>query len=269
MESQPSSRPSTPNSPGRDIDSEDLCNLISQAHHKGISLHLLFENGRLWQTKSKTRNLRLQRQNDIPLKELLQSQRPVMNLREKRILAVVLAHAALHCSDSPWLCKDWSSEHVTFFHNDTLTGPDLRRPCLAVDFENRLFDEIEDVNPDKLHSYPALLSLGILLLEINICQTIESKWSEDDLIEGQPNENTNLTTAIRLLDALDGEIYEDYRRAIKACLDCDRATSSKDSEDNEEFRKQLYEDIVLPLEQELDRGFGLTPENLHSEPKRP
>lgn len=252
--------PSTENNPGRDIDSESLCKLIKESHHRGNSLRLIYKYGKLWQARSRRKSLRIQKQIDVPLKILLPTRG--MRLKDQRILAVVLAHAALHCSDGPWLCKDWSKEHITFFRHDA-TGIDLSRPCLAVNFTDPPFFTGDDPNPFNPHAYPSLLSLGILLLEIYLCQPIESRWSELDLIDGQPNENTNLTTAMRLLEDSEGDLYEDYRNAIKACLNCDRIWANDDSPDPEEFRRQVYEDIVYPLEQELERGFHVKPEDLH------
>ncbi|KAL9623532.1 MAG: hypothetical protein Q9160_002213 [Pyrenula sp. 1 TL-2023] len=257
------SDPSTPNSPGRDIDPESFCNLINQTHLSGMSLQLLFERGKLWQTKSRIRSLKVQGQNDISLKDLLPLE---IKLKQKRVLAVVLAHAALHCSDGPWLCRDWSKEHITFFQDDAI-GLDLGRPCLAVDFQHQPSSDEEDSNLSNPHSYPALLSLGILLLEIYLCKPIESQYSPEDLIDDQPNENTNLTTAMRLLERLEDDVYEDYRTAVQACLDCDRVLASDSDRDSEEFRKQVYEDIVFPLEQELDHGFHLKPEDLRLGPQ--
>ena len=104
----------------------------------------------------------------------------------------------------------------------------------------------------------SLESLGILLLEINSGDRIESKYGKEDLgADGQPNENSNLTTALRLLEELKYDVYEGYTAAVSACLDAEMSSS----ESAENFAKKVYQRIVLPLERELEHGFSLKPEH--------
>ncbi|KAF2092427.1 hypothetical protein NA57DRAFT_62435 [Rhizodiscina lignyota] len=250
IDGEPVETASTPPAPGKDIDSESLCRLIRQAHEQNSTLQIRFDRGKLWQIQSRKKSLHLQSQRDTTLKELLENPDRDFKLKEKWILAVILAHAALHCSDGPWLCKDWSKEHITFFRNDPSAEEDLSRPCLKVQFvvDSNGTAAVDD--PFRMHSNPALLSLGILLLEIYIRGPIEERWNEEDLTDGEPNENTNLTTALRLLQASDGDLYEGYRGAIQACLECEEPGINGDM-----LRQRVYERIVSPLEQELAHGF--------------
>jgi hypothetical protein len=246
-------------SPGRDIETESLCALLQQAQTNRAKLQIVLENGKLWQKRSRSSDLRIQNQKDIPLKTLLVDKICRWNLRDKRILAVVLAHAVLHCSEGPWLKDNWSKEHVSFFKKDSKTEPDLSRPFLTIDFGESTLGKSDNDHLFMTHSYPALLALGILLLEIHLSVPIESRYAEEDLIDGQPNENTNLTTAVRLLQHSDGEVYEGYRDAVKACLNWNAASSEWA---DEEKRKRMYETIVEPLERELEHGFQMKPEDL-------
>ncbi|KAL9113632.1 MAG: hypothetical protein Q9227_002370 [Pyrenula ochraceoflavens] len=254
---------SSSSTPGKDIDAESLCSLITQSHRRGTNLRMVFERGKLWQTRSRRRSLLLEGQNDIPLKGLLRGPSRQLKLKDKWTLAVILAHAALHCSNSPWLCNDWSKEHITFFRKDSSGGPDLSRPYLTVNFTRRLSGAVGDTSLLDQQLSPALESLGILLLEIYLSEPIESRWSQEDLTkDGQPNEHTNLTTAFRLLQASEGDQPLGYRRAIEACLECDKSFASNIDLNSEKIREQVYDDIVYPLEQELEHGFGLRPEDL-------
>ncbi|KAF2230783.1 hypothetical protein EV356DRAFT_508255 [Viridothelium virens] len=247
--------------PGRDIDSESFCRLIHQAHGQQSTLQIIYDHEKLWQIQSRKGSLSRQKQKDKTLKDLLTDPSPHITLKEQRILAVTLAHAALHCSDGPWLGEDWSKEHITFFSNDSSTEPDMSRPFLKVRFE----DDHQNADPTcglfNLHSNPALLSLGILLLEIYLKEPIEAMWTDDDLIEGQPNENTKLTTALRCLQDAEGEVYEGYREAIQACLEYDTQDVGKG-----DLRHKVYTEIVWPLEQELYHGFKIKPEDLQLAP---
>ena len=240
------------------MDSESLCNLIQQAHIHGAALQVIFDHGKLWKTKSRRNSLRIEKQKDITLKDFLDRSESRIALREKRILAVVLAHAALHGSDGPWLCENWSKEHICFFKNGSSMEPDLVRPFLKVSFQDNTLTRSDARN---LLANSSWESLGILLLEIYLAKAIESEWLDEDLSNGQPNAMTNLTTALRLLEASEGELYEGYRTAIRECLKPDMRCP-----ETEDFRRKVYERIVQPLEQELLHGFHLSPEDLELGP---
>ena len=240
-----------------DIDKMSWCELIGTAHQHQSALQFIFDGGKLWQTQSRRKSLLTQKLQDVTLKDLLGASGCRMPIREKRILAVVLAHAILHCSDGPWLSQDWNKDHISFFRSDPSIEPDLGRPYLKVSFDEKSPDTTNTADLFNAHGNPSLLALGVLLLEVYLSSPIESRYVKEDLIDGVPNENTNLTTALRLLDDLDGDLYDGYKAAIQACLDSDGETF-----DSDEFRQKIYKDIVMPLEQELEHGFNLTPEML-------
>lgn len=255
--------PPPPIPPGRDIESVPLCNLIQRAHFERAALQIVFERGRLWQTKSRSTSLRLQKQKGMTLKELLEASPQYITLRDKWILAVVLAHAALHGSGSPWLYENWSKEHISFFKKDVSMTLDLRRPFLKIQLDETPENINDARNYFRVHSDSSLLSLGILLLEVVLAEPIESKYAEEDLIDNQPNENTNLTTALRLLESLEDEVCEGYRAAVRACLDADMDMHMEAAD----FGSKVYEKIVLPLEHELAHAFHMKPEEFRLAPE--
>ncbi|KAH7066387.1 hypothetical protein BKA63DRAFT_571758 [Paraphoma chrysanthemicola] len=237
-----------------DVEADSLCEMFQHARSANAKLQLIFRDGKLSQTKSKGMCLRIRNQQDVPLTSLLGDRNQTWTLRDKWVLAVVLAHAALHCPAGSWLRADWNKEHVSFFRRDATQQADLTRPFLTLDFEN------QSTVADPLGPHPTLLSLGILLLEINKGTAIERHHAREDMINGQPNIFTNLTTAHRLLDTWNGDLVMGYRKAVKACLDWDTAYSELQ---NEDFAQRMYETIVEPLELELQHGFGLSPEDLN------
>lgn len=241
--------------PRREVDAESFCSLIRSAYGQQAPLHLVFEGGKFWQTRARRRSLAIDKQRDVTLSQLLANSTHKFSLKEQRVLAVVLAHAALHCSTGPWLSEKWSKEHISFFRHDSATHLDVRHPFLRLRFDEEVVESAEDLF--CIHPNPRLLSLGILLLELYLEATIESQWSDTDLSNGQANGNTNLTAALRLLEDSEDKVYEGYRAAIRACLEFDVATP-----DTEDLRQKIYEDIVLPLELELEHGFHITPEDL-------
>jgi hypothetical protein len=186
-------------------------------------------------------------------------------LREKRILAVILAHSMLHFCDSPWLSRYWDKNHLSFFKRTSLKGSrlDFQRPWISTQFETST--PPEDVDElYRIHKNPSVLALGILLLEIELRVGIEESTTEDDLSPAKGIDcNTTLFTAERLLETHCHDMFERFRKALDACLKCDFIEDgAPTSLDDEDFRQAVYENIVVPLEEELYIGFGLKPEDL-------
>lgn len=239
-----------------------MCELLRRATGSNTSLQILFKNGTLWQQRSKQSRLHLHHQLDASLKSLLGSvlrwQR--YNLRDRLILSVILAHAVMHCSEGPWLHADLNKEHIFFFQKNGGPNPDISRPFLAMEFSQQqtIMDEEDDLF--SIHSNPLLLSLGILLLEINKKILIEDHWYTEDLADGiSQTGSTNLTTALRILGDMEGDMTITSQRAVKACLEWDLANCGREDED---FTKRMYELVVEPLEDALRHGFEITPEQL-------
>jgi hypothetical protein len=252
---------SAPKDPHRIIDTESVCTLIKEAHKNNSSLELVFDGQKLWQARSTGSHIVLRPEIGIPLNTLLGDSKLRLTLKESRALAVVLSHAFLHYCESPWVSNKWNKEHVNFFA--TINGPDLMRPYLATQFEAWATCP-EDMSDNMYrHPSPALLSLGILLLELYLSKPIESLWDYDDTEDGMEGINTNWITAEKLLDMMEDDLYEGYKNAIQACLKIDYIDSEDSlSLDHEGFRRLIYERVVVPLEDELDNGFHITPEDL-------
>ena len=244
---------------------DSLCSLVKEPSARNISLGIEFEGGKLWRARPRRRSLCVEEPEvRTPLDHLLQDSAIKISLKQKRILAVVIAHAVLNFCESPWLNEEWDKRHISFYGHSTGNGGlDFRRPYLSTNFRDPTTTPKEQSVYLSLHRSPSILALGILLLEIELCEPIESHWVEEDLTDGQPSFNTNLTAAERLLEKSVDQIYERYRMAIQACLRCDFALFEEDmSLGNEIVRQQVYEKIVVPLEEELRHGYGLTADQL-------
>jgi hypothetical protein len=236
---------------------------MTMGHSNQCSPRLLYDNASrtLWHASSSRDRLCIEAsQPSVSLATLLEGGRR-LTTKERRKLAVILSHSMLHFCDSPWLSKEWSKEHIEFFAR--AKGIDLERPYLTTNFEP--FCPQNDLDTAfRVHQNPSVLALGILLLEIELCASIESFRSDKDLSpEGLPNVNTDLFTAERLLGEKVDDIYEGYKGAIQACLRCDFVgpQQSKSLED-EDFRQAVYEHIVEPLEAELYHACKIRPNEL-------
>lgn len=117
--------------------------------------------------------------------------------------------------------------------------------------------DVDDGQRVSPHQSPPILALGVLLFELQICGPIEGRYTADDLTGGIPNAYTQLTAAARVLEQLSADMDVGYAEAIDACLECDFCLDEEvtPSLDDENFRAQVYETIVLPLENELRIGW--------------
>lgn len=254
-----------PNSVNKRHEVESLCTLIEKHASPKISINFDFEAGKLLQSRPRRRRLNgiTETEVGISLSKLLDEKTWSLSLKERRILAVTLAHAMLKFSEGPWLRELWDKTHIFFFGVACdAERLDYSRPYLSTRFGAVIPELEEDSGLLILHQNPSLLSLGILLLELEKCEPIERHWQEDDLDGGQPNANTNLVVAERLLRSCIDDIYENYRAAVEACLSCEFATVEDVGLEDEEFRKLVYVNIVAPLEEELWTAFRVSPNQL-------
>lgn len=248
---------------------EKLCHTILQANQNRCSPQFLFDGGCLWQVTSKQPTRRLSQtlnvdgaEVDTSLASLLRGERKFKR-KEKRILSVILANSLLHFCESPWLSREWSKEHISFFSSEK-GGLDIRRPYLSTDFQD-MEPENEADALYRIHPNPSVLALGILLLEIEMDLPIEAEQGEEDLDEdGKPTVNTNYFAALRVFEGISEDIYQNHRQAVSACLNCDfyDEDAMEPSLDDPDFRQAVYNNIVSPLERELHSAYDLTPDQL-------
>lgn len=228
-----------------------------------ISLGMEFANGTLWRTRPRKRRLSEPGLNGVEaspevstsLKDLLEHNMGVkMSLKERRTLAVIVAHAVLYFCNSPWLDKHWSKKHIFFLTKASSDEVIVSKPFLSTVFGDEEQHTDDDDELQILHSHLPILALGILLLELELCEPLEDKFEAGDREAGVPIANVNLFVAQRLLDRADGNIYGKYRNAIDQCLRFDAYPMLSEA-DHDAFRHEVYRKIVQPLEEELQHGF--------------
>lgn len=173
----------------------------------------------------------------------------------KRVLAVVLAKSILPLLDTPWLSSLWTKSNIHFAYQ---RDQRLSEPFLSTESYCEITAPYAE---SSMHPWPALLSLGILLWEIELGRPIDEFWDTHDLDQsGQPTANTNYSAALRLLDDRKEDLYPGYREAMETCLHPDlpydpnsQAPNAAD-ELNEEEWQAIYMKIVSPLEDDLRSG---------------
>lgn len=207
----------------------------------------------LWQLPSQPRQLYFfESAEAVPLRALLRGANE-LPLKEKRMLALILAYSLLQLCGSPWLNETFSKEEITFFYKSA-DEPDYERPYIST-----RFDESQTVvsRPvmNRLHRNPSLLSLGILLLELHKERPIEHYRKPEDLINGtEVNVNTDFAVADREVKRL-RDCSLNYQEAMQACLDIPWKSSGRVSLDDPVTRNGVYDAIIRPLEDELKNLF--------------
>lgn len=259
-------------SPALDSDSQtkemidNICELLELAQENNCSLRMQYDGQQLWQVSPKLKRLwGLEAGPPVSLGTFLRNAGK-MTLKQKRTLAVILAHSMLQYCGSPWMSEDWNKEYIEFFHQTMESHGtaklDLERPYLSKDFV--ALRTVRRGSPKfPIHPCPSVLALGILLLEIELGVPIESERSDSDLKDGKVNATTDLFTAYRILRASYDEMYKSYFNIIQSCLDCKfLAGLGSPSLDDEGIRQAVYDEIVAPLEEELNIGWGITVDQL-------
>ncbi|EED16076.1 hypothetical protein TSTA_011850 [Talaromyces stipitatus ATCC 10500] len=156
-----------------------------------------------------------------------------MSLVTRRRLALVLAQALLQLSENPWLAKKWNKEHITFFY-ESLGALVLTKPYLSSVFSADQGGGDDGLDINQFYPCPSILSLGILLIELETVKTIESFRIPDDLTDGvEVNANTDWATADPCLDT--------------PWVSAGQRVSLGDAGTRDGFTR----DVVKPLEEEL------------------
>jgi hypothetical protein len=226
-----------------------VCEAIHEAEQPGHSLSMLFDGQELWQTRSQRKRLPSFRSNlamsDIFMK---QTRRP---LKQRLTLANILAAALPEIADGPWLGKNWNKEDISFFEEVKTKEWDLNQPFVTTKFSDpEILENAQSLL--RIHPNPSILNFGIMLLEIHLWSPIETFRLPEDLNNGVPNENTDLTTALRLVEERYDDIGWNYRSAIEACLDCNLLEEYDElSLKDGKLRQAFFDHVVAPLEDDL------------------
>ncbi|RVD83561.1 uncharacterized protein DFL_007945 [Arthrobotrys flagrans] len=261
---------------------QDLCDAIHRSRMRKRQLHLLSIGESLHDLSNRRELLDTSQFPSKSLRELLDEGhfshfgRHKVSLKERRILAIILAHLMLQLCNGPWVRETWGAGNIFFLYNpSTPRVINLRRPYVHSSLSSKprapTPDSLKHNDIDRFHKYPLILDFARLLVEIQLGETI--KPTEEDCPPGTLEEtpDTAFFMIDRIFREISDDIYDDYRSAIDACLECDRFLPEATSFDNPQFRDLVYQNIVAPLEQELLKGFKITiPElnTLQSEDRR-
>ncbi|KAL3477293.1 hypothetical protein BJX99DRAFT_257548 [Aspergillus californicus] len=174
--------------------------------------------------------------------------RYIFSRRDRLLLAVRLACSVLTFHGS-WLQKYWRSQDILFASDET--SDRFNSPYIMCDIKSG--DESHIRCKDRAHSPSPLIRneilfpLGLTLVELSLCQTLESLRTSEDI---DPLETvSNLKTAARCLPVVDMESGHKYAEVVNHCLFGSCAVNI--TLDNEAFQDEVFQTVISPLVENL------------------
>ncbi|KAL8827297.1 MAG: hypothetical protein Q9170_007069 [Blastenia crenularia] len=227
---------------GRFVDKENEYMVVSVSHHESAdtdapTLHdLLMQHGQGHPLSEATRSL---------FTPLVSSSKFRLTKKDRLQLAVTLASTSLQLYTTPWLDGDWTNKMISFRNGS------IDCPYISCTFEQRA-PAAAAQNPSPLEWSPIrnqnIFRLGVLLLETSLGRPLDAYMANEQSV---PFGDYRLAT--ELLKSLANEESENYVQALKTCIYCDFGNKAPELDfGNNLFRQAVYEDVIQPLEQELE-----------------
>lgn len=167
-------------------------------------------------------------------------------------LSVFLAYSIFYLYGGSWARGGWKRENIVFFAdgNSIPMRPFLKvpPPTLPSD-KSQSQDEVM-----SFHRYPEFLELGIMLLEIHFGQSLEKMLGRDQDIVSV---DEYFAAASEIYDRKKLDIISrGLRYAVESCLKPDfNMDLEMEDADADELRSKIFDTVVQPLEEELERAF--------------
>ncbi|KIW67269.1 hypothetical protein PV04_06534 [Phialophora macrospora] len=169
--------------------------------------------------------------------------------RDRLFLAATLASSVLQFHGS-WLKSYWRSRDILFPKLENTSQTVVERPYLAGHGVSRTTPTIDPATrtiTNPLIPSEVLFPLGLVLVELSLCQSISTLRTPDDadVVEAY----ANLKTATRLLNRVYAESGCKYGDVVTQCLRWSETRNS--SADDEDFQELVFQKIVSPLVEDL------------------
>ena len=172
---------------------------------------------------------------------------PLVSFTEKVRLALAVASSVLQLSKTPWLPGGLTKKNVHFFRRDDSFS--CRDPFLLRGFPARPL-QLPDATQRRVYlNNPTIFALGILLLEIILGQSLEKlRASSDRLIVGDHNGTIRDYIDAHKLSERVALINPAYQAIVQKCIGCTKTHGL----DEDTFRQEVYNDVVMELEAIVD-----------------
>ena len=190
--------------------------------------------------------------------------------RQRLSIAVILAHTVLQLHDSPWLTESWGKNDIWFFSSgvDRHKRPNIEPPYISRSFKPRSDqnastpgeESVAQTDPyGHLIINKTLFALGIVLIELALNRPLE-KFRIHAMSSEPSASNRSYTTAdtYQLATSLIDMVYDEqgtqYGYVVQRCLRCEFGfQDSMKRLEIEGFRAAVYEGVLVPLEEDLNR----------------
>ncbi|KIL85100.1 hypothetical protein FAVG1_11529 [Fusarium avenaceum] len=192
----------------------------------------------------------------VTLEDVLEGKkglRQLVSLAERVRLALAIASSVLQLSKTPWLPEVLTRRNVHFFRRDDNFS--YKSPFLLRQFPIRPLEPLHVATPSAKSGCPPLVNptlfaLGILLLEIITGSSFEKqRSSEEQAIAGDYDGIIRASIAAhRLLEQRVALINPVYKAVVQRCIDCTESSGL----DEDSFRQEVYNDVVMQLEAILE-----------------
>ncbi|KPM41489.1 hypothetical protein AK830_g5088 [Neonectria ditissima] len=162
----------------------------------------------------------------------------------------------LNLGASSWIPALWSKKELLLLRKSDTPVPLLYMSHSSV---HSLLKEQPSTSSDMVRrTKQSLLSLGILLMELIFRDTLELQPFRDEFMgaTGQPNEMTNLCTAVRWHQRVEEDFGDGLSEAIRRCLMC--AFDPIPDLSSVQFVQAVFQNVVWPVEQFLS-AWGTSP----------
>jgi hypothetical protein len=189
---------------------------------------------------------------------------PLINRRDRLLIALILASTLLQLHPTPWLSKRWGKEHIRFLKQlGNTQEPLLTQPFIFKALTSSSISTLLQANQEESSSQTgphireeSVFALGKLLVELSLNAPLEDMRIEQELgKDGKANQYTDWMAADRLLEDVynqEGTLYGD---AARRCIRCD-FNQREESMENDEFRQAVFQGVVVPLQDHFRLQFG-------------
>lgn len=153
----------------------------------------------------------------------------------------MLASTALQLHTTPWLDSKWTAKCIQFANGS------LQHPFVSRAYPGGIAaTEVLESRGSPVRNR-SIFGLGILLLELAVGRSIDCFKNSE-----QPLPSEDFLIASQLLDELKDNEGPGYLNPAQACIFCNFGSKAKILDlSNDSFCQAVYEDVIVPLENNL------------------
>jgi hypothetical protein len=246
-------------------------------------LQFMVENRQLWKLQSEESKSPIDKlKPPISLEQFIKGQPSSLTGKTKRVLAVLLSYTVLHLHGTLWLQSTLGSSSIIFFQTTSSTIPlkpfiQLRlvqdHGCASMNGSETVNNKDGDVDPsgsdsdsddpDDLlgrHLCPYLVALATMLIEVYLAspfQMLAKKYGVN--LSGSADDKSRYLDILQVFRKCEPDIPENsrFRLAVNNCLNPSLwEDADSQSLDKQTLRSVMYQEVVRPLEDELNQAFS-------------